>query len=705
MIRTKHNIALLLVGFLLALAVNATQVCTTVTLVNKDLNGISGNSDSNVIAVGKDGNIAIWDGTAWSAMISPTTEDLLDVEVVDANTAFAVGKKGTILQLIGGIWLEQITPTDKELQGVWSDSAGEAWAVGKNGWVLYWNGTTWSDVSAAAQTDGKELTDAWGDSWSVYALNKDGVLHRYDRAAGTWDAPDTICKLGGGKFEDLWSDGAGNIYLVSKKNVYLHDGMTCTVLATANKDLLGIHGVAPTGQIVAVGKNSRVLEYDGTTWTETDEGIEEFRDVWVSRNGNAYYAGKKGELTSCQCIDCIVPGFLVIHDNFGIHCLDEIIRVEVIDVTSGNPYADYSGQLVLDTGSGIGSWSLVAGSGLFSDPLADGIASYIWPAGETFAEFALSYVEGPPVLDVDTFDTVDPGTRDDDGEGALVFSASGFSVTAAALSNPPPAVVTPFAGPVTSGTDFPLHITAYGQTPTDSQCGVIESYTGVQNLKFWSAYVDPGTGTVPVTIDGGVVATAEAAAAGQPVVFANGQASVLAKYKDVGRIQILLKDDSLAHPDLPGGIRGATAVFVSRPDRFVLSNIVNADANPNPAAVDANGPVFTAAGEPFAVTVTALDAEGDPTPNYGREAVPESVLLTPALVDPGGGNNPPVGAPIGFTVFSGGQATGNDFTWSEVGIIQLIPSVADGDYLGSGDVTGSASGTLGVSFHITSLPP
>ncbi|MBT8130909.1 MAG: hypothetical protein KJO35_01460, partial [Gammaproteobacteria bacterium] len=115
----------------------------------------------------------------------------------------------------------------------------------------------------------------------------------------------------------------------------------------------------------------------------------------------------------------------------------------------------------------------------------------------------------------------------------------------------------------------------------------------------------------------------------------------------------------------------------------------------NPGASDASGPVFTAAGDPFSVTVTAVDSEGDATPNYGREAIAESVLLTPVLRSPSAGNNPPLAFTAGFGAFAAGQASGNDFSWPEVGVIQLTPSVADADYLGTGDVMGNNSGDVG----------
>ena len=239
-----------------------------------------------------------------------------------------------------------------------------------------------------------------------------------------------------------------------------------------------------------------------------------------------------------------------------------------------------------------------------------------------------------------------------------------------------------------------MHIAAYGQLPGDAACGIIESYTGPKTPVFWFGYDDPATGTRAPTVDGVGIGTAEGSAAPQPVTFTNGQAVVTVKYKDVGRIQLSMRDDS-PDPALPTGVRGATAPFVVRPFRFSLSNIVDGGGAPNPAAADASGAMFVAAGADFGATVTALDAEGDVTPNYGREAIAESVTLTSTLVAPGGGDNPAVAFVTGFGGFAGGSASGSDFSWPEVGIITLTPSVGDGDYLGAGDVSGSTSGNVG----------
>lgn len=902
-------------------AAMAAQVCTTQALGNDEFLGIDGSSDSNVIGVGKKGNIARFDGSTWSSMSSPVTEDLEDVHVLSATSAFAVGRRGEILEQNGLVWSRHTGVTTEELRGVWAASTSAVWVVGKKGELHFYDGTTWTDVSTAAGTSNEDLEDAWGDDAAFWALDDEGVLYRFDRMSGTWDAPDSACSFGKG-FEDLWGDGAGNLYLVRKKQTYLYNAGSCSLVDTAGQDLRGISGSSVTGEMYAVGKKGEVRYYNGAAWQSRQVGGEDLRDVWVSAAGNAYYAGKKGELTTClaipanlvgdwslddcaldlpgsvvadagpnaldgltvggtslqadgqlcsaagldgstgyvsvpdapaldlteglgfavwvrhnataptawesifakgdsayrlhlnggcampdalpgntpfgitfglnggcngadlnsnvvptpgtwmhvagsydrdqmhlyidgelvnfaghtaaisannvalavgenlgnpgrhwagdideltiwdnaitafevrshmnrtrPCTNCSVAEFVITHDNYAIHCLSESLQVDVVDSLAGTPRTDYNAEVTLDTQNGVGDWVLVSGGGTFIDAVAgDGQATYQWPLGESSATFALDYRSGPPVLNVDVFETLNTSIRDQDGEGDLQYSASGFTVTDTALTNPPPSVITPFTGPRVAGTDMPVYVTAFGQSPTDPQCGVIETYTGVRNLALWSAYLDPASGTRQITVDGTAIATSEAAAVPQAVVFANGQATLVAKYKDVGRTQILLKDSSLAHPDLPNGIRGATSAFVVKPDRFALSAIEDGLGNPNPAAAGPTGPVFTAAGAPFAVTVTALDAEGDATPNYGREAIPETVALTGSLVAPAGGNNPPLTAGAGFGAFSGGSASATDFAWPEVGVIQLTPAVGDGSYLTGGNVTGSVSGNVG----------
>lgn len=554
-------------------------------------------------------------------------------------------------------------------------------------------------VAVWVRHDGSPLSDweailAKGDS--AYRLHLNGGCAIADTLPGNTRHGFTLGLNGGCADADL------NSNVVPAPNTWYH------VAATYDRSMMHIY---INGNLVNSASHTPAINTNNF-------------DLFIGENSQQrgrYWSGDIDELTiwdtaisaadvvahrdrTRPCTNCGGIEFVITHDSYGINCQDETLRVDVVDSVAGTPRNDYNAEVTLDTQTGNGTWTLVSGGGVFADATAnDGLATYTWALGETSAEFALSYPEGSATFDIDVFQSSDPSIRDDDSEGTMTFSPSGFTLTASPLANPPPAIVTPFSTPQVAGTDFPVYLTAYGQTPSDPVCGVIEAYSGPRNLKFWFDYIDPASGSLAFSIDAQPIPAAEAAASNQSVTFVNGQAAVTAKYKDVGRLTIRVKDDSSADPDLPNGIRGATAGFVVKPFRFLLSNIEDSAGNPNPGAASAAGPVFVAAGDPFAVTVTALDAEGAATPNYGQELVAESVTLTPQLVAPGVGDNPPVAST--FAGFLGGQATGTAFSWPEVGIISLLPSVADGDYLGAGDVSGTASGNVGrfSAHHFTSV--
>lgn len=180
---------------------------------------------------------------------------------------------------------------------------------------------------------------------------------------------------------------------------------------------------------------------------------------------------------------------------------------------------------------------------------------------------------------------------------------------------------------------------------------------------------------------------------------ANGNAPFSFNYADVG--QVTLNASRAASGSLLTTLSGATNAFVVRPGGFALSTIRQTAAPQlvNPAAASAAGSAFVKAGEAFSATVTATTSGGATTPNYGRETSAEGVLLTRALVLPAAGATGTLSnATIPGGSFSSGVATVTNLAFSEVGIITLSPAVADGDYLGAGNVTGTTSGNIGRFF-------
>ncbi|MBY0399329.1 LamG domain-containing protein [Myxococcota bacterium] len=387
--------------------------------------------------------------------------------------------------------------------------------------------------------------------------------------------------------------------------------------------------------------------------------------------------------------------FSITHDGSAANCQPESIRVRALDPL-GNVVTTYGGMVTITTQSGVGSWSLIRGEGVFSDGTAnDGVATYQFdPNDRGDATFALTYGSGAASIDVDVYDAA---ARDDDTEGRLTFSPSGFLLTANAVPTPVPATVNDPLTTKTAGASFLLYVTAFGAGSSGASCGVIEPYDGNKSLRFWVDALDPTSVPLVPLVNGSAIARSEATSVAQTVAFSRGRATVTVKYKDTGRLALQVLDSTTSTQ-----VRGATGSFVSLPADLKVAAVANAAGDANPGSSTPTGRLFTRAGDPFSVTVDALDAEGSLTPSFGRETTPEGLRLeSVALVAPAGGRNGVTDEGIieNATAFTAdtpsGRFVGRTFAFDEVGAIQLRASVADSDFLGTGPFLGSPSSVVG----------
>ncbi len=499
-------------------------------------------------------------------------------------------------------------------------------------------------------------------------------------------------------------------------NTWKHIAVTWRILAGTNATVINIYldGVlmatatgTTSGQFNAslgslfVGDN-RSTASNGLTGSPTsaDGTIDEFR-IYARTLTAADVQSVMAE-TRAACPSLGAARFQLSHSAYGINCRVEPITVFALDGLNGL-VGTYSGAVTLTTQSGRGTWSLASGNGVLVETTPDdGVASYQFvPSDNGQAIFGLYYPAGSSPVDIDVFQTDDPTIHDDDTEGLLAFGPTGFTVTGAALTNPPPASIVSPVATQTAGTVFPVYLTAYGQTPTDPQCGVIKTYTGPHSISFWMDHLNPTPGVLNTTVNGIAVGSNEPAAVAQNVSFNLGQAQVSAKYKDVGSIRLQMKDPA----GLPGEVRGATNAFVVKPAELAINRVETLAGISNPGASSAVGPAFVGAGMPFRVEVDARDAEGSLTPSYGTELPPEGIrIASSALVVPIGGRNGSTGAGVlgGATTFAATATPGrfrNDaVTFDEVGVIRIVAGVADGDYLTGGIVASTPSGNVG-RFH------
>jgi hypothetical protein len=267
----------------------------------------------------------------------------------------------------------------------------------------------------------------------------------------------------------------------------------------------------------------------------------------------------------------------------------------------------------------------------------------------------------------------------------------------------------------------PNFVSGNGITGTISGC-TAQLPAGANTINFYTTYQNPASGTKPATINATTIATSSPGTA-ISLTFngssPNSSASFSLSYPDVGMVSLTAVKASAT---------GSTS-FIAVPHHFSLTSIScvsGCSVTPNPAASNASGAAFMKAGNPFSLTATAYNSANAITPNFGKEAVPELVNLTPAanmpdLVGAVAGNlncnvasasciNGVGVAAIGG--FSAGAAS-NSFIYDEAGIMTLTTNLYDPDakgYLSIGSQTLNPAGLVSTNIgrfipdHFTLTP-
>ncbi len=256
-------------------------------------------------AVGRNGNMAHFDGSGWSALNRGATEDVRDVHVGDTD-ALAVGAHGTVLRRAGNEWTEENVGVGYDLSGVWVGEDGLALAVGRHSddgfqWrqaVLMDESGVWTDVGAIG--DASRYFDVWGSSSTdVYVVGWGGEMVHYDGFAWSDVFPDSgdVAML-----RSVSGTSASNIIAVGRTNnlaglVTRYDGNTWQNTIIANvEDLNGVW-VESDASAFAVGNLGVILHFDGTSWSQMRSPTQEaLFSVSGTSGSNVYAVGWGGTI-------------------------------------------------------------------------------------------------------------------------------------------------------------------------------------------------------------------------------------------------------------------------------------------------------------------------------------------------------------------------------------------------------------------------
>lgn len=189
---------------------------------------------------------------------------------------------------------------------------------------------------------------------------------------------------------------------------------------------------------------------------------------------------------------------------------------------------------------------------------------------------------------------------------------------------------------------------------------------------------------------------------------ANGIALLPHNYTDVGLLRLHASLDLPAEPnadapdiDDPAVTLTGTSLndFVVKPHTLVVQALNEGGSIWTATTNTGNG--FQAAGSPFTVILQSLNANGDPTPNFGNEATPAGVTADfDSVAFPSGGFNGSLNFAQNFVpdaVYDGAFRS-EDVTWSEAGTVNIQARLIGDDYLGAGDAFSKPPSPVGRFF-------
>ncbi len=241
------------------------------------------------------------------------------------NAVIAVGSKGKAIHFDGKAWRTQATPTGETLTAVHGTSERDVWAVGFSGTVIHWNGTAWEDRSpplSLTQPLGQDAGPPTGDAavaarkvlWGVYASGnaKTGTDTLYvvgerglilSRKGNLWsrlpsdpgasppgDVPDHL--------NGVWGTSATKVFIVGDFGTILVGPPFAKQATGIAKALKGVWG-RNDGDVYAVGLTGTVLHLSGGAWNAVAGAPKQFlRAVWgpPSDASTVYIVGWDGTL-------------------------------------------------------------------------------------------------------------------------------------------------------------------------------------------------------------------------------------------------------------------------------------------------------------------------------------------------------------------------------------------------------------------------
>lgn len=195
-----------------------------------------------------------FDGTSWSEVTLPTTAfaSLFAVSVTGPGQVFAVGSGGNALRLSGGTWIYENVGQSESLRGIWGATSNDVYAVGDGGRITRFDGSGWMDQGSGTTN---RLRAVWGTgSQDLWAVGDNGTVMRNDGTG--WSS---FWQLGTLPLTGVWGPDPTDVFATGFNGaVHRFNGTDWDParLDDVDRKLNAIHGAG--GAVFAVGPGGSI---------------------------------------------------------------------------------------------------------------------------------------------------------------------------------------------------------------------------------------------------------------------------------------------------------------------------------------------------------------------------------------------------------------------------------------------------------------
>lgn len=267
-----------------------------------DLWAVWGSSDRNVYAVGDQGVILRYDGTNWQIIrkgSGTSADNLISIWGLSENLVF-VGGYGRVLKYDGSQWSDTAASglEDSYVNGLWGTAADNLYAAGNKA-IFRYNGSSWQKVYGDSSAGAVVFTSIWGSaSDDIYVGMKllageeelEYVMMHFD--GNQWKPVTDSAFFQGSYIYTVTGTSRNNVFAMGlQSNIYHFDGTSWKWMIGAAQLGINAAAAASSGTVTAVGDLGVIYRYNGTEWNfERSESFNTLAGSW-STGSKAYIGG------------------------------------------------------------------------------------------------------------------------------------------------------------------------------------------------------------------------------------------------------------------------------------------------------------------------------------------------------------------------------------------------------------------------------